>query len=224
MRVGNFGLQVLGGQEVDSGHVRIPHGTQYQIQLSNYEHGRRCDATVTVDGKEIGAFRLNAHETITLERGTEETGKFTFFETGSAEEKAAGGADVKTDDRGLLQVVYRPEKAYRPAPPKYSTTTRGPGGQSVGGWSADTGGAGETLLRCIPQNSVQPQGLHEFGETTKSGITGLTGHSNQKFHEVPNLDYADGEDVTISLRLVAGAAVRPLKAVKPRSNPVPKPV
>jgi len=110
MRVNSFSLQIPEGREVDSGHVQLPHGTVYRIKLGNHAH-RRCDAVVSVDGKEVGTFRLNSHDSVVLERGAEDTGKFTFFTADSTEGVAAGSSTVSVDNRGLVQVVFKPELA-----------------------------------------------------------------------------------------------------------------
>ena len=56
------------------------------------------------------------------------------------------------------------------------------------------------------------------------GGTGVSGHSNQSFVTVADLDKAEDEAVTISIRLVGpDDSPRPLKAVD-RANPVPNSV
>ncbi len=60
MRVNSFSVMVPEGQERDSGHVELRHNTQYSLRLGNHDSNRHCDAQVSVDGKEIGNFRINA--------------------------------------------------------------------------------------------------------------------------------------------------------------------
>lgn len=202
MRVGNFSLMIPEGREKDSGHVELAHGTVYRIKLINHFYDRRCDATVTVDGKEIGCFRMDiGNSTVILERGVNDDGKFTFFKDDSEEAQAAGVSSVCVNSKGLIQVVFQPE---RPRVQYVNRNYRG-------------GACGQSM-------KSENFGLCSFSmEKTSAGITGLTGHSNQNFYHVPNLVYDPGQEVTISLRLVCGMEVRPLLEVK-KSNPIPEPV
>ena len=208
MRVGNYSVLIPEGRERDSeGHVVLSHGTQYHIRLGNHDYGSRCDAELKIDGKDMGSFRIQAGQTITLERPVNETGKFTFFESGSAQAAEAGGDSVSREDRGLLTVIFRPEKkrivAELTSASVMKSASRSRGcGQSAGGIHSSLG--------AVPQNC-------------SAGITGLTGHSTDQYTTVQNLDYALNEEVTIHLRLVCGSDVRPLSAVS-RSNPIPPPV
>ncbi len=203
MRVGSFSLLIPEGVERSNGYVGLAHATQYTVRLGNHGH-RRCDAEVWVDGKPIGTYRVNAGCTVTLERAAHDAGRFTFFRAESAEGGAAGAAGVDAPARGLVQVIFRPERQAVRLNNVRARTCGGPGPQSV------------------------PKGVTEYEERTAGGlvpgVTGLTGHSNQAFVEVPDLDHDPAGEVTISLRLVADAGgVREL-APAPRANPVPPPV
>ncbi len=218
MRVGNYSVMIPEGCERDSGHVELPHGATYQIRLMNHCHSRRCDAEVTVDGKSVGFFRVDQNGSIILERPLDDHGKFTFFKVDSQEGEQAGAAGISKDDRGLIQVVFKPEKA-RPksiidaAVPttgqmRLRSVRRGPGGQSCGGSYGNVETYGGQAMNFAPASA---------------GLTGLTGHSNQTFHHVANLDYDPDGAVTISIRLVCGTGVRPLVAVA-KGNPIPSAV
>lgn len=214
MRVGNFSLMIPEGKERDSGHVELPHGTPYRIKMMNHCYSKRCDALVTVDGKELSLFRINRGDSITLETYPGgDHGRFTFFQADSAEADAAGASGIAKDVRGLIQVTFKPEKEIPKQVQRVNSIRRsagGPCGQSVGGTVPDWGGEPMRLCSAAPQN-------------TSAGVTGLTGHSSQTFHEVANLNYDPAEEVTISIRLVCGPAVRPLEAVR-KGNPVPEAV
>lgn len=202
MRVDNFSLLIPEGRERDSGHVELPHGAVYRLKLGNHCHSRRCDAVVAVDGKEVGCFRLERGATIILERPANDHGKFTFFRSDSEEAAAAGAASIATDVRGLIQVEFKPEKP----PVVRSILDAVP---IVDCFGSPKGLAG------TPQNQMS------FGaEKTCGGITGLTGHSGQSFYTVAPLDYDPDAAVTISIRLICAAAIRPLAPVT-RGNPVP---
>ncbi len=187
MRVGNFSLLVPQGQERDSGHVMLQHGTVYTLRLLSHFH-RACDALVKVDGKEVGGFRLEGHGSLTLERSADDTGRFTFYAAESSEGQAVGGGIAK-DQRGLIEVTFKPEKdraaVRRAAREGYLSAFSGDE-KTSGGISRSFG------LESMPKVGCS------------AGVTGLTGKSNQEFVAVPNLDYDLNEVVTITLRLVVG--------------------
>src|SRR5437870_2079975 len=101
MRVSNFSVLIPEGRERDSGHVELDHERQYRITLGNHCYDRRCDATVTLDGKEIGCFRVNAGCTVSLERSPHDNGRFTFLLSASEQAAQAGVARIDAPDRGL---------------------------------------------------------------------------------------------------------------------------
>lgn len=246
MRVGNFTVVVPEGRERDSGHVTIPHGTKYRIRLSNHWNNRACDAKVTIDGKYMGTFRIDATGTAILERPSHDNGEFTFYKADTAEFAAAAGGDVPTAERGLLQVEFTPEKlvdrktgggiiipqsafdqqgsrTYTKSggaggQHQNSTRSRGPGGQSLGS------------REYVPDVEEKTSGgILRGGDDGKSlgfsaGATGLSGESKQQFRQARSIEYDESERVTVSLRLVvAEDGPRPLTSA-PKANPVPEPV
>ena len=58
MRLSNFEVTIPQGDEQTSGHVGMKHNSKYSIRMHNGLN-RRCDALVTVDGKEIGMWRVD---------------------------------------------------------------------------------------------------------------------------------------------------------------------
>lgn len=240
MRVGNFSVLIPEGRERDSGHVVLRHGTPYTPTLKNHFNNRRCDAAVTIDGKDMGTFRLAAFGSLPLERPVHDDGRFTFYTADSPEFAAAACGDVAPDERGLVKVVFRPEKAPAVRAGQISmpadafdrqgsqTYRRSTDDLAVGGADFDA------PLRCslAPEREektsggiVLPMSNPRGTKGLKAGATGLSGHSAQKFREVEKLDYDESETVTITLRLVADAdaGARPLTAA-PKANPVPAPV
>lgn len=203
MRVGNFSVLIPEGKERESGHVELDHERQYRIQLGNHCYDRRTDVTVVLDGKEIGNFRVNAGATVTLERSPHDNGRFTFFLSDSEQAVQAGVSKISTPDRGLLTAIFRAERK-RQSP--VVTMRGGAGGQSVKGM--------------FPTSNEEKTS----GGILTSGVTGLTGHSDQSFVSVSNLDYDPTLETVINLRLVGNKyAVREL-IPSPRSNAVPNPV
>ena len=208
MRVGSFSVLVSEGKERDSGHVQMVHGTSYQIKLGN--HGSvKCDAEVSVDGKIVGNFRVNAFGYINLERPSHDTGRFTFFKADSAQGEDAGASEISSQEKGLISVTFRPEKNIRP-------TSYGKHG-AMRSMAEKTSGGLEGILRAAQIGGYQ---VHNHA----AGVTGLTGKSDQTFYEVGNLDYDRNGETIISLRLVTDMhEVRKLTAA-PKGNPVPEPV
>lgn len=198
MRFGNYSVLIPEGLERDSGHVGMDHGRQYTIRIANHGY-RQCDADVMVDDKIIGTFRLRPHGTTTLERSPDDNGRFTFYSAGTSDAAVAGEASIATENKGLIQVRFVPEKPrLRGAESVIRTASlRGPGGQSV---------SSDGMARSFNATA-------EMGEKTCGGITGLSGHSGQQFQSVGAIDRDESDAVTISLRLVtANHGPRPLKS------------
>jgi hypothetical protein len=213
MRVGSFSLLVPEGRERDSGHVEIPHGQVYTLRIGNHL-GRRCDAEVTVDGKPIGGFRVESFQTITLERPGHDTGRFTFYKAGTSEAQAAGESKVASDDRGLVQVVFRPEKTPPAPPPRVGHVH--PMGMSAGPqYQSDEVKTSGGIIRPRSMGGGQscsafpdaPAGFETYGGASPTsaspGVTGLSGQSRQRFYDVAPVEFDPTECVTITLRLVA---------------------
>lgn len=195
------------GAERTSGHVSLNHGQQYTVRLLNC--GRRSDATVKIDGKEIGTFRLNPNQDVVLERAPDDNGRFTFYASGSYLAGAAGEGNIAVPDKGLIEVTFRPEKV-RPRP---EPTARVMHAKSLGG------GVRGQSMGAMPDAS---EGCSFAGEEkTAGGITGLSGHSDQKFTTVGLMEYDPAGTVTITLRLVLAAEPRELKPQR-AGNPVPE--
>lgn len=214
MRVSNFSLLVVGGREISSGHVLMQHGSQYTLRLGNHGH-RRCDAVVSIDGKDIGTYRICRDRFIVLERSQTDNGRFTFFSVNSAEASDSLAYMIPTDDRGLIQVRFRPEKHQLSSlirrdvvvnldVPTYDDV-RPRDGRC---WK---NGPAENLSSTIRTKSME------------AGITGLTGASDQQFVTVEDIEWRPEDEVVISVRLVGEArAIRPLQGLQ--ANPVPRPV
>jgi hypothetical protein len=62
----------------------IDHCEEYKIKISN-DSSRRADATIYIDGKNVGKFRLEMYDHIVIERPSDKNKKFTFFAIDSIE-------------------------------------------------------------------------------------------------------------------------------------------
>lgn len=106
MRHLDYSVIIQPGTEMGDGRVGTQHGVQYTIRMGN-GHNTACDARVSIDGKEIGTFRIGGHGSVLLERPPESTGRFTFFRLGTEEGNAAGLVD--SEKAGLISVKFTPE-------------------------------------------------------------------------------------------------------------------
>lgn len=245
MRIGDFSVEIQEGREVSDGYVEMRHGQQYSIKLTNHMPGnRRCAAEIRVDGKVVGTFRLTPSRggSLVLERPTNDVGKFTFYRVDSTEANQVGLNNVPVEDRGLITVLFKPERYVpaveviqgdkthwfpEPLSPWVSPARIGadyalgayPDDYKVKGMSSSYSSCGEVKTRSVQHvNSTK---------NYSAGGTGLSGSSNQRFRTVENLDYDDPSTfVRINLRLVAAQdSPRTLvSAGYPMSNPVPRPL
>lgn len=207
-RVAGFGLGILGGRLVGDAVYALEHGQQYSVYLFSPS---LCDASLFIDGKDQGTWRILAHQGVTLQRPAADNGHFTFFRADSAEGDGVG-ADVARDQRGLIRVVFRPGTIrYRPpnSPPRVIREE-----DELMTWNAPSPSFYGGSLRTTARMS--------------SGVTGLTGVTNQHFGMVERLIYDPTQEVVIHARLVVDQfsrpQARPLPNSQPRSNAVPPPV
>jgi hypothetical protein len=108
MKLNDFEVVIPEGDETEVGYVCLKHGTQYSIKLRNYSERLRCNATVKIDGRSVGTWRVDRSDTITIERPVHDSGRFTFYQEGTPE---AAKANIRaTEELGLISVLFRPEK------------------------------------------------------------------------------------------------------------------
>lgn len=199
MYLNEFSVRIPEGNEKSGGYVEIDHGQRYTLVLRN-ARSVRCDARVTIDGNEIGEFRISANGTIRLERGLDNDGYLTAAIPDSVEGQL-GGLDNANPDLGLISVVFTPEVDWRP--------------------TGQVKGIEQPVYRSALSSNPA---MASFGEPRSKGLdrsigTVATGHSNQQFREVGRLVYDYDQRTTINLRLVRRQDyVRPLTQ---RQNPVP---
>lgn len=175
MYLNNFSVVVTPGNEIAGGYIEMQHGQQYNLRLRN-ERFLLCDARVEIDGKHVGTWRINAHQTITLERPAHDTGCFTFYRLNSPEAFNIG-LQQNDPNLGLVKVTFTPEKRYEPVNPTPNVVYRGSGG--IKGMSASYS-----------------------SETLGAGGTGLSGASAQQFGIANEIQYDYSKETVIHLRLV----------------------
>lgn len=239
MYLNGYSVRVVGGTEQNDGYVEMKHGQTYKIVLKN-NHNARCDAQVVIDGKEVGIFRIGANSNFTLERPANEAKHFTFYEKGTSEANQARAYNIDHGDLGLIQVTFKPEKIKTFVKPEkvwgtWNGSTTTPRGVYRSSYTEDEldldltpRGMKSTYLGMdedtICSTSSVTRGVVSNSSQRQAGMTGLSGHSNQQFQNVANLDYDVSKFITISLRLVS--VHNDIQEMKPitRGNPVPPPV
>lgn len=108
MRVGDFSLEVQRKNDTPEGYVEMTHGEVYALRVTSFSD-RRADVRIEIDGEEIGAWRVEPRSGFVLERGVSDSGKFTFFLSGSKEASQAGLTVVPEDQLGLIKATFLPE-------------------------------------------------------------------------------------------------------------------
>lgn len=210
MRLNGFSVRIVSGPDREhNGYVTLKHGATYKIVLRN-DNPERCDAEVSIDGKSVGAWRIDGRSSVTLERPVSEAKKFTFFRAGTAESVQAGLGDVSDQNLGLIRVVFKPEAKVKPLQdggpvtwhhadeiyPTISVTYS----DHAGGGNMRSGGG---ILRSMSLTSSA--GIGEVScYNAEAGGTGLTGYSGQTFYSTSYLpEYDTSRITTIHVRLVA---------------------
>ena len=91
----------------DNNCVFMRHGQKYKIYLFN-DNLMECNAYLKIDGKFLGAFRIEGRSSICLERPPNDRGCFTFYEYGTSEGFKAGLRD--TIDLGVVECKFKSAK------------------------------------------------------------------------------------------------------------------
>jgi hypothetical protein len=149
-----FELCIPQGHHLSSGHIRLEHQVFYTIRLSNH-HNRRCDVRLSIDGKEVGNWRIPANSTIELERPVNDTGRFTFYRLGSEGALAAGLSE--SEAIGLISAIFIPEliKKTNSVEIIFSKRTHDArGGTGLSGMSGQKYGIAESILPDIENTTT----------------------------------------------------------------------
>lgn len=241
-----FAVRIFPGTEERDGYHVLKHGQEYSIRLTNDRYVR-CDAEIKIDGKEIGAFRINSRSKIEIERPADEAKKFVFYKASSQQAQKCDVRDIEKSERGLITVHFKPEKiAYKPyGPYTWGPYTGGTGDRRRGdycpetiawnySWTDNTSSSSDCYYSSsdeLSESTSEYDSKSIFRGITKnqyeSGITGLKGDSNQRFVVVDNLNYDLEDDMVIHIRLVAPSKDRedpkPLRGLL-RSTKIPPPI
>jgi hypothetical protein len=212
-------------EETCDGYVKMNHGQQYSLRLHNSHKGpfgcQPADVDIYIDGKFIGTYRLRYGQTMYLERSANDSGRFTAYKANSWEGNRAELCEFDSET-GVIKAVFRPGKVkevYRapivinnfyeqPISPFNITTSDhtdyDPFSNHVslsyncchdGGYSGIKS-ASLTRSRCVSKSCAIPQ-----SESLSVAGTGLSGHSDQNFVTVDDLEHNEPA-TTIYLRLI----------------------
>lgn len=227
MRIGSVSVIIPEGRERGGGYVELGDGQVYTLRLLNHYYRRAADAQVSIDGKDLGTYRVDPAGGLILECSHLDSGRFTFCRAEGELGQQAGAAGVEDSAKGLLQVTFHIARK-QPLP---LTTTGGitrvkrSKGLLTTPDTLYSQHSGELSTEPTVQTTTSYDGQEEYSKgRVEAGVTGLTGTSGQNFVTVAELDYDPQEMTVISLRLVyCDRGVRPVAGV-PRGNPVPDPV
>jgi len=221
----NYEVEVPEGLERD-GYVSLKHEQQYTIKLVNGDL-IRCNAQVSIDGKDIGTFRLSPKETLILERGAEDRGRFTFYKKGTKAFKEVGGEDIPKDFQGALIVTFTPEKE-----PSFFSKPRNPVPYDDKRWPSPWDRRPVPYFPDVVYLSCSSSVIDGLCKSNMApGVTGLSGRSAQDFVRAEKMALDAENQVQICLRLV-GKRKRGSKEevmngprkLNPISNMLPPPV
>jgi hypothetical protein len=115
---GDYEIEIQGKNkkfipDMKNGHkyYPLPNGAEYIVRLNN-NTDKRCNVILSIDGKEMGKWRINAYSGVSLERPTNSPRKFTFFREKSREAKM-GGVKAGSYKNGLIEAKFIPESVSR---------------------------------------------------------------------------------------------------------------
>jgi hypothetical protein len=105
MKLDLYELTIPEGHEDTNGHIAMRHGQQYTLVLTNHS-SERADAIISINGKEIGKWRIPALSCISLEHPANETDHFTFCHNDSQEGQSSHLNIVSPNDFGLVAAKF----------------------------------------------------------------------------------------------------------------------
>lgn len=154
----------------------LGHKQEYSIKMMN-NRSTRCDAKVYIDGKDMGTWRINPMESITVERPVDAHRKFTFFK---ADSDIGRRVSSSMSNKGVVKVVFKPAREVS--------------------WYNSLGYEG-CVDSLYTNNSFGSR--KSKMESYSAGVTGLGHRSDQSFGSVSAITDVDTENITtIELRLI----------------------
>jgi hypothetical protein len=158
MIIQDYELSVLEGAETGNGYVQMKHGQVYTLRLKN-GNSARCDCEIRIDGKHVGTFRLNAFQSMLLERPANDTGRFTFYREGTEEARKAA-IETGASQNGLVSAVFKPETKPPPVSEPFGQQWNSYGGPITRGMSGGTGLSGNSGQQFRSVSALNYSGLN----------------------------------------------------------------
>lgn len=229
MRVGDFGLEVLGTdgdvRESDSGHVLARPNQVYSLRLRNYGP-LRCVVEVAIDGRAVTSdgLVLEPYSKTDLERPVGDSGCFTVIPEGH---ESVFGPDGGRDNPalGLISARFRRELPGGAHGRGLEWTYGVPAPKPMFVASPPTQTRPRIVSLRTPElprilERVDPLGAPQAFE--RAAGTGLTGRSHQDFDHIA-VGPLEAEATVLTLRLVIASAdaiagdssAAPLAALEP---------
>lgn len=224
-------------EETNEGYVILKHGQEFRIRLHNHhkDYGRclSADATVYVQGKCVGTFRVPYGQTMMLEHPVNDTGKFTAYKNGTSDARMAE-IDADDPENGLIKVIWKPGSYNVPIVKDifYTPTIMYPTRYDEPTWDTTfewtNYNTNNTARRSVSTTSTI--GCHanycvNNSDDLCGGGVGLSGNSEQAFSETAPLIY-NGCNTTICLRIAFknSSSPRPLEEIRVYTTKVPRPL
>lgn len=123
-------------------NVEIEHGSTYAIVFGS-DIGKPANVEISIDGKDIGTWRLGDHARMRIERPANVRKLFTFYRLRTPE-AIASGIDENNPMLGIVSLRFIPEKndLYDPQPSVKGVTR---GGTGLSGRSNQTFGRASSI-------------------------------------------------------------------------------
>ncbi|CAH6419542.1 Hypothetical protein POVR2_LOCUS46 [uncultured virus] len=182
----HFEVQVVSAQAerfVRDGYeyVSLPSGSIYSLHLVN-NGNTQCDAVVMIDNTKVGTWRIEAGDSITIDRPANINRKFTFVDESSSVARQTGNR-VGDENNGLIKIAFKPAKQEQ----------------------------ARSSPRLAGARAAAPTIMRAYSPRLSSGVTVLGDRSDQEFNSISSLrdseiDWAGV--VEINIRLVVRASSR----------------
>lgn len=211
--INGFSVKIIGNgvdffKKNDFNYFAVPHKGEYKIKLTN-QRETKADAVVTVDGEEVGTWRVNPYSSITLERPANINRKFIFVAENSKIGRSTG-VTPNSYNNGIISVIFKPAKKHFRS---FWGNMRGAMENEIQ-FDCDT----DSIYKNCSYSKQQ-----SANQTFESGATILGDKTSQHFGSADHIYDFDKENfTTINLRLVIAKRKKyiPLKSIN-RSTSMP---
>lgn len=193
-------------------YYALSHNTEYKVRLCNNTNNR-VNATLKIDGTNMGIWRLKPYSNIVVERPIHNSRKFTFVKE-SSWQASMGGISAGEFNNGLVEVTFVPEiqsTVYYASDSldgreiMYNSTTRYATPLMNASPSMNIHAQQRSFASCSPSECTRaPMSNLECsrGMSYSSGGTVLGGDSSQKFLTASHMIEDHSKKVTKRVRLV----------------------